>query len=115
MPMGFPATTDANVIPLRESEGGVVRVGQTRVTLDSVIWAFRNGATAEEIAQRYPSLELADVYSVITYYLHQTDEVDTYLAQQQAEAASVRAQYESRFDPTGIRARLLARRGPHGP
>jgi hypothetical protein len=87
-----------------------MRVGGTRVTLDTVIAAFNNGATAEEIAQQYPSLTLADVYSVIAYYLrHQTD-VQTYLADRQQHAANVRQELERRFDPSGVRDRLLARR-----
>jgi uncharacterized protein (DUF433 family) len=44
------------------------------VTLDTIVAAFDAGATAEEIAQQYSSISLADVYSVITYYLrHQTE------------------------------------------
>lgn len=112
--MTFPATTYAAVLPLRVDDGGVVRVGQTRVTLDSVIWAFRNGATAEEIVQRYPSLDLADVYAVLAYYLRQTPDVDAYLDEQQAASAETRARVEAQHDPTGFRDRLLARRAPRG-
>src|SRR4051812_16642337 len=55
--------------PLRIDEQGAVRVGKTRATLDTVIGAHQSGCTAEDIARKYPSLELADVYAVITYYL----------------------------------------------
>jgi uncharacterized protein (DUF433 family) len=58
-------------VPLKTDVDGVVRVGNTRVTLDTVVDAFREGATAEEIVSRYPSLLLADVYAVIGYYLQQ--------------------------------------------
>lgn len=108
--MGFPGVGHITVTPLREDEDGIVRVGETRVTLDSVIYAFRSGATAEEIVQRYPTLTLTDVYAVISYYLSDTDRVDAYLEERQADAATVRAEHESRLDPRGIRARLLARR-----
>jgi uncharacterized protein (DUF433 family) len=54
-------------IPLKTDVDGVVRVGNTRVTLDTVIIAFKEGATAEEIVSQYPSLLLADVYAVIGY------------------------------------------------
>jgi uncharacterized protein (DUF433 family) len=40
--------------PLNADQDGVVRIGKTRVTLDTVIHAFKHGATPEEIAQRYP-------------------------------------------------------------
>ena len=56
-------------IPLIADADNVVRVANTRVTLDTVIAAFREGATPETIAQQYPSLALADVYAVIGYYL----------------------------------------------
>jgi uncharacterized protein (DUF433 family) len=97
-------------IPLRTDAEGVVRIGNTRITLDTVVGAFRDGATAEEIVQQYPSLDLADVYSVIGYYLRRTSEVDAYLQKGKKEADASRAQNESRFDPSGVRARLLARR-----
>ena len=97
-------------IPLRTDAGGVVRVGNTRVTLDTVINAFRDGATAEEIVQRYPSLDLSDVYHVIGYYLRRTSEVDAYLQKRKSDGEVSRSQNESRFDPSGVRARLLARR-----
>lgn len=93
---------------------GVIRVGGTRVTLDTVIDAYREGATAEEIARRYPSLDLGDVYAAIGYYLHHRTDVETYLAEREARSARVRRENESRFDPTGVRERLLARRGPGG-
>ena len=97
-------------IPLVIDIDGVIHVGKTRVTLDTVISAFLDGATAEEIAHQYPSLDLADVYSVIAYYLRRHDEVDAYLQRRREQAEKIREQNESRFDPSGIRERLLARR-----
>jgi uncharacterized protein (DUF433 family) len=104
-------TTTPEVVPVRVDADGVARVGGTRVTLDTVVGAFSDGATAEEIAQQYPSLELADIYSVIGYYLRNSSEIQAYLRQRQTEALAVRQQNESRFDPQGIRERLQARRG----
>lgn len=98
------------IIPLRTDPAGVIRIGNTRVTLDTVVGAFRDGATAEEIVQQYPSLSLADVYHVIGYYLRRTSEVDAYLQKRKSDAEASRNQNESRFDPLGVRARLLARR-----
>jgi len=97
-------------VPLRTDADGVVRVGATRVTLDTVITAFKDGATAEEIASEYPTLELADVYSVIAYYLRRPEDVDAYLQKRSALATQVRKENEARFDPKGIRDRLAARR-----
>ncbi len=97
-------------LPLETDADGVVRVGRTRVTLDTLIMAFTDGATAEEIAHQYPSLQLADIYSVIGYYLRHRSEVETYLRQRAQQAADVHRQNEARFDPSGVRDRLLARR-----
>jgi uncharacterized protein (DUF433 family) len=102
----------AEPAPLRADEHDVIRVGNTRVTLATLVTAFHQGATAETIVQQYPTLALADVYAVIGYYLRHQDEVDAYLAQQQQEADLIRQHNEARFDPAGIRARLLARRPP---
>ena len=96
-------------IPLKTDRDGVVRVGNTRVTLDTVIVAFKEGATAEEIVSQYPSLLLADVYAVLGYYLQQQPEVDAYLSQRAQIALEIRHQNEARFNLLGIRSRLLAR------
>lgn len=101
-------------VPLTTDADGVMRVGNTRVTLDTVVSAFQDGATAEEIVQQYPSLQLADVYAVIGYYLRRQHEVEAYLQQRQYFASAVRKQNEARFDPLGVRARLLARRVREG-
>jgi uncharacterized protein (DUF433 family) len=98
------------IIPLHTDKDGVFRVGNTRVTLDTIVGAFKEGATAEEIAYQYPTVSLADIYSVISYYLRQKKEVDAYLKRREKFAEEVRKQNESRFDATGIRERLLARR-----
>lgn len=103
-------TTATETVPLVMDEDGVIHVGKTRVLLDTVIAAFLDGATAEEIVYQYPSLHPADVYSVIAYYLRRRKEVDDYLERRQEQAERIRRQNESRFDPAGVRERLLARR-----
>jgi uncharacterized protein (DUF433 family) len=96
--------------PLETDADGVVRVGGTRVSLDSVIYAFNEGSMPEEIVQQYTTLDLADVYAVIGYYLQHRGEVNEYLAARRAQRDEIRKEVESRFDPHGIRDRLLARR-----
>jgi uncharacterized protein (DUF433 family) len=97
-------------LPLRLDSHGVVRVGGTRVSLDTVVEAFRDGATAEEIVQQYSTLDLGDVYAAIAYYLRHRPEVDAYLTERRRQREAVRAENEARLDPHGIRDRLLARR-----
>ena len=81
----------------------------TRVLLDVFVVAFQSGATAEEIVQQFPSVSLADVYLIIGHYLVHTAEIDAYLCRRQAEAVELQRTFEARFNPIGIRARLLAR------
>ena len=97
-------------VPLTTDSDGVMRVGRTRVTLDTVIATFTEGATAEEIVYRYPTLHLADVYAVLGYYLRRQKEVEAYLLKRQQIAEQVRQQNQALFDLEGIRDRLLSRK-----
>lgn len=101
----------AEIAPIKIDTDGVARVGGTRVTLDTVLAAFQDGATAEEIVYQYPALVLADVYAVIAQYLRHPAQIEEYLQLRRAEATAVRRQNEQRFDPYGVRDRLLARLG----
>jgi uncharacterized protein (DUF433 family) len=96
-------------LPLLADADGIIRVGGTRVTLDTIVAAFRDGSTAETIVDQYPSLALADVYLVIGYFLSHQEDVDAYLMGRQQQAAQIRSQNEAKFDPNGIRARLPLR------
>lgn len=104
------ATKTAEPVPLATDPGGTVRVGGTRVTLDTVVASFQDGATAEEIAQQYPTLQLADVYATISYFLRHRFEVEKYLAARQVRADEIRQDVEAGSELNGIRARLEARR-----
>jgi len=86
----------AEPAPLKTNADGVVRVGNTRVTLDTVIAVFKQGTTAEEIVYRYPSLRLADVYATIGFYLNHQQEVETYLQLRQQQAQEIRKMNEAR-------------------
>nr|WP_306441448.1 DUF433 domain-containing protein [Halomicronema hongdechloris] len=90
---------------------GVVRVGGTRVTLDTIVAAFKQGATAEEIVHRYPSLRLGDVYASIAYYLNHQQEVDAYLKQRQQQAQEIRQMNQVRFDPQGLARSVTGSQG----
>ena len=97
-------------VPLSTDEAGVLRVAGTRVSLDSVVYAFDEGATPEEIAQAFPTLDLAAVYSVIGYYLQNRAEVEDYLEQRKVQREELKAEIESHFNPQELRERLLARK-----
>jgi len=100
---------ETTTVPLSLDEAGVFRVAETRVSLDSVIYAFEEGATPVEIVQQYPTLDLAAIYSVIGYYLQNRAEVQEYLEQRKIQRREVRDEIETRFNPNGLRERLLAR------
>ena len=100
-------------VPLTTTEFGTIRVGSSRVSLDSVVHHYKQGAAAEQIAQSFPTLELADVYAVIAYYLANRESVEEYLLQQEAEADALQQQIESdpkqREATTQLRERIQAR------
>ena len=95
-------------IPLARDAQGAYRVGGTRVTLDLVVRAFNRGATAEEIVQKYDSLQLSDVYQVIGYYLKHADELAEHLEARAREEGVLLASHPE-WSPKGLRDRLTAR------
>lgn len=98
-------------VPLAMNEHGVIRVANTRVPLETVVTAFRNGATPEEIAQNFPVLALDDVYAVLTYCLRHPQEVEAYMQKRRALAEEVRQKVEGAMPQAGLRERLLVRLG----
>jgi|SRR5580700_8895725 uncharacterized protein (DUF433 family) len=109
--MAFSAQAESP--PLREEADGALRIGNSRVLLELVIRAFQDGTTPESIVQRYSTLSLPDVYTVIAYYLRHRSEIENYLARREQRADEVRQRIQNRqSDLSEIRARLLARRTP---
>jgi uncharacterized protein (DUF433 family) len=106
----FPQPTELNIVnPLRRDSTGVLRVGQTRVTLDTPITAYEAGATAEEIALNYDALTLSQVYAALAYYLQRKSELASYLAARQEAAKEARATIAQRQARAEIRQRLELR------
>ena len=104
-----PMVAVIDAIPLLKDEHGVYRVGGTRVSLDLVIYAFDDGATAEEIAKKFPTLALSDVYQVIGYYLKNRAGLAEYFSAREREQQTLLAHHPER-SPAGLRDRLMARR-----
>lgn len=102
-------------VPLVTTEEGVIRVGNTRVRLDTVVYAFNEGYTAEEIVTQYPSLTLSDIYAVIAYYLTDRVAVDAYLSERAEHAQTIRTEIESKPEYRAFRPRLVARQAPPQP
>ncbi len=97
-------------LPLAKDKTGLYRIAETRVTLDSVLFAFKNGATTEEIAMQYPTVELSDLYAVIGFYLKNKKAVDAYLIENEKDAKATQQKIQKKFPPAGIRERLLKKR-----
>jgi uncharacterized protein (DUF433 family) len=100
-------------VPLFDDGQSGLRVTGTRVLLERIVHAFEDGATPEQIVQRYDTLRLADVYAVLTWYLRHRTEVAEYLRKRAEAAEAIRRSIEAKQpDRTELRARLMARRVP---
>lgn len=73
-----------------ENIDGVYRLAGTRVSLDSIVYAFWRGQTAESIAQSFPVLTLEHVYGALTFYLANKSEIDACLKAAETEFEAMR-------------------------
>jgi uncharacterized protein (DUF433 family) len=99
-------------VPLTVTKDGTIRIEGSRVSLDSVVYHYKMGATAEQIADKFPTLRLVDVYAAITYYLGHRDAIEEYLHQQEIDSQEAQRLIEGSGlyrDTKGLRERLLER------
>lgn len=95
--------------PLRRDEGGVLRVGASRVMVERVVYAFDAGASAEEIVASYPTLDLGDVYATITVILKNRAEVDAYMTENAGEAERSHRRWEAKYPTADLQRRIQER------
>ena len=107
--MPLTETIKAQPPPIQEDAQGVVRVGGTRVTLETIVGAYLDGDSAEEIHSSYPSVTLADIHAVLSYYLQNRQVVNRYLEEAANHSAETREENEARWPAEPLRTRLLAR------
>src|SRR5260370_42036464 len=81
-----------------EETEGMYKIVGSRVSLDSIVYAYWNGQTAESIAQSFPTLSLEQIYGAITFYLANQPEIDAYLEQRQIDYGA-RRQASREADP----------------
>jgi uncharacterized protein (DUF433 family) len=62
------------------------RVAGTPVSLDSLVYLYREGISPEGMVESYPSLTLEQVHGAMAYYLANRTDVDAYLTRADAEA-----------------------------
>lgn len=96
--------------PLRVDDGGVIRVGSSRVSLDLVVEQYNNGAAPEDLVRAYDTLKLEDVHAAIAYYLRHRADVHSYLKRRTEESEQLRERIEAER-PRIARDDLIARRG----
>jgi uncharacterized protein (DUF433 family) len=78
-------------VPLSVREDGSIRVGDTGVSLYLIIEAWQNGASPEYIAKQiFETLNLADTFAAIAYYLRHKDELEQYFQMQDEKATRAR-------------------------
>lgn len=107
--MNAPEKFQATSPPLYWDEAGGIRIGSSRVTLDSLLASYHNGSTPEEIAIQYSVLHLEDIYSTIAYYLNHRQEIDNYLEKRDRQAQAIRQELSQKHNLGDLRQRLLER------
>ena len=101
-------------VPLREDEHGLIRIGQTRVTLQSLMLAWKQGSSPEELIEQFPALRLDDVYAVIAFVLRHREDVETYIRKVQNDETTALEHLSLQFPQAQFRERILARAKSQG-
>jgi uncharacterized protein (DUF433 family) len=96
--------------PLRCDEGGVIRIGKSRSSLDLIVEQYESGMSPEDMVRAYDTLDLGDVYAAIGFYIKHRDEVRSYLAQRAKDASALRQKIEEER-PRITREQLVTRSG----
>jgi uncharacterized protein (DUF433 family) len=109
----MPLTIHSDPSVFRLDDSDTIRIGKTRVTLATLVAVFNNGETPEQIAQDFPTLDLADIYSAMGYYLRHRDEVDAYLDDRERQAEQSLQEFYKKYPKSNgneLREKLMARR-----
>lgn len=83
-------------------------VSGSRVSLDSVVYAFLRGESPEGIAESFPALSLEQVFGAVAFYLANRETIDAYLRDARAEFARMRDDARRKYP--GLYAKLEAAR-----
>lgn len=76
-------------LPFRQIPDGTIRIGDTRVSLETIIDSYLLGQRPEEIHSGFPFIDLADIHAIIAYYLKNREAVDQYLAEQETDSQRI--------------------------
>lgn len=103
-------------VPLIIWKDGSIRIKGTRLPIDRIVYAYKNGESPEEIFDSFPSdaYTIADIYLIIAYYLQNKERIEKYLAKRQEEADKIRQEIEVspnyQENRTKLREKLLSRK-----
>jgi uncharacterized protein (DUF433 family) len=94
---------------------GAYRIGDTRISLDSLVYLFREGLSAESMVESYPILTLEQVHGARAFYLGNQHEIDAYLAEgqrtsesQQQQSKRTNAELIAKLERARVRVRFQA-------
>jgi uncharacterized protein (DUF433 family) len=93
------ALPETVTLPMKVDEQGDIRISGTRVMLDTLIARYQQGDTPEAIHEGFPTVPLADIYTVIAYYLANQAEVDAYLKERDEAGERIRQKFEALYTP----------------
>ncbi len=92
-------TTDIGSLIARSSDGkGQAAIAGTRTSVRRVVVLYKQGAGAEEIARRLSHLSLAQVYAALAYYHANRDEIESDLAEEEAEYSRLAALHHQKTE-----------------
>ncbi len=94
---------------------GAYRIAGSRVSLDSVVYAWLEGQSPETIADNFPALTLEEVYGAVTFYLSNREAIDEYLRGKKADFEAMRQKSveELRKNRPQLYAKLMAAKQRH--
>lgn len=90
-------TLKSDPLPLARDARGVIRIGGTRVSLESLVASYEAGGSTQELAEAFPDLSLYDIHSTIAYYLKHREEVEEYIAVRRRAAEETEARLQEEF------------------
>jgi uncharacterized protein (DUF433 family) len=100
----------STAVPLRTDADNTIRIGQTRVPLETLMHSWNSGSSPEEIVEAFPALHLDDVYATIAYVLRHPNEIKAYLEESaQTEKAALENLKIWFPESESLRTKILAR------
>jgi len=109
--MSVNLSLEPRPVPLTRLDNGVYRVTDSRIPLERIVEHYQAGETPEQIVDAYDTLRLADVYTIIGYYLEHREAVEEYVREQEVEGDKMQRMIEAAQPARpGFKEELLRRK-----